>query len=81
LASILPYLNIAQILISCILIVLILLQTRGTGFASGYSADTSIYRTRRGVERTLFQLTIGMGAGFILVSILSFLAQSPRFAS
>ncbi len=69
--SLLPYLNIAQILVSIFLITLILLQTRGTGFAAGYSADTSIFRTRRGVERTLFQLTIATGIVFVLLSILS----------
>ncbi len=69
--SLLPYLNIAQILVSIFLITLILLQTRGAGFAVGYSADTSIFRTRRGVERTLFQLTIVTGVIFVLLSILS----------
>jgi preprotein translocase subunit SecG len=72
-----PYLNLAQILISVVLILLILMQTRGTGFASGYSADTSIFRTRRGVEKTVFQLTIIVGVVFILVSVISVLA--PRF--
>ena len=73
----LPYLNLAQILISLVLIGLILMQTRGQGFASGYSADTSIFRTRRGVERTVFQLTIGVSAVFLIVSIMSVVA--PRF--
>ena len=61
----LPYLNAAQIIISLLLIGLVLLQIRGGGFASGYSSDSSIYRTRRGVERTLFQLTIGVAFIFI----------------
>ncbi len=71
--AVLPYLNIAQILVSLLLIALILMQTRGTGFAAGYSADTSIFRTRRGIERTIFQLTIGVGVAFLIVSILSVL--------
>jgi preprotein translocase subunit SecG len=74
-----PYLNIAQILVSVVLIILILMQTRGTGFAASYSPDTSIFRTRRGVERTLFQLTITMGAAFVIVSIASVVV--PRFES
>ncbi|HZT05993.1 MAG TPA: preprotein translocase subunit SecG [Chloroflexota bacterium] len=77
--ALVPYLNLAQILVSGLLIVLILLQTRGTGFAAGYSADTSIFRTRRGVERTLFQLTIAVGVAFLAVSILSVVV--PRFQS
>jgi len=79
LQALVPYLNLAQILVSGLLIVLILLQTRGTGFAAGYSADTSIFRTRRGVERTLFQLTIAVGVAFLAVSILSVVV--PRFQS
>jgi preprotein translocase subunit SecG len=77
LQALLPYLNIAQILVSIFLVTLILLQTRGAGLAVGYSADTSIFRTRRGVERTLFQLTIATGILFTLLSILSVVL--PRF--
>ena len=75
--TLLLYLNVAQILMSILLVGLVLMQTRGTGFAAGYAADTSIFRTRRGVERTLFQLTIGVSAFFSLVSILSVIV--PRF--
>ena len=75
--ALLPYLNIAQILVSVVLVGLILMQTRGTGFAAGYSPDTSIFRTRRGLERTVFQLTIGVGVVYVLVSILSVVL--PRF--
>lgn len=78
-AALLPYLNIAQILIAILLIALILMQTRGTGFASGYAADSSIYRTRRGVEKTLFQLNIVVGVIFVLVAIVSVVI--PRFES
>jgi preprotein translocase subunit SecG len=75
--SLLVYLNFAQILIALLLIALILMQTRGTGFAAGYAADSSIYRTRRGVEKTLFQLTIVVAVIFVLLAVLSVLL--PRF--
>jgi preprotein translocase subunit SecG len=65
------YLNIVEILVSVVLIAVILLQTRGSGFSATFSSDTSIYRTRRGVERTLFNVTIGLAVLFILVSVLS----------
>lgn len=77
--ALLPYLNIAQILLSALLIVLILMQSRGSGFDTGYSADSSIFRTRRGVERTLFQLTIAVGVLFAILAILSVVL--PRFES
>ena len=75
----LPYLGIAQILISILLIILILVQTRGTGFAAGYAADSSIYRTRRGVERLVFQLTIAISVVFLLLAIVASVVV-PRFA-
>ena len=62
--------NFAQILISVVLIVIILMQVRDAGsgiFGSGQAS----YRTRRGVEKTLFQGTILLGVVFVIVSILS----------
>ena len=62
--------NILQILISVVLIVVILMQVRETGsglFGSGQAS----YRTRRGLEKTLFQFTIVLAGVFLLVSIIS----------
>jgi preprotein translocase subunit SecG len=61
--------QIVQLLLSIVLIGAILLQTRGSGFSAFGSADTSIYRTRRGFERTLFQFTIVLAVCWVLVSI------------
>ena len=63
-------LNILQILISGVLIVVILMQVRESGSGLFGSAQAS-YRTRRGLEKTLFQFTIVLAAVFLLVSILS----------
>jgi preprotein translocase subunit SecG len=67
------YLNIVEILISIVLIFVVLLQTRGSGFSATFSSDSSIYRSRRGVEKTLFNFTIGLAVLFVLVSIASVL--------
>lgn len=67
-------LNIIQIILSVVLIALILLQTRGPGFTGSFSGDSAIFRTRRGLEKTVFQLTIFVAALFLFVSILSALA-------
>jgi preprotein translocase subunit SecG len=66
-----PYMQVIQIVLSVALVVVVLLQSRGGGFSATFSSDTSIYRTRRGVERTLFQFTIGLAIVFVLVSIAS----------
>ncbi len=66
------YLNLAQIVISIVLIGIILLQTRNSGLGSAFGGD-SIYKTRRGLDRTLFQLTIVLAVLFGLVSLVSVL--------
>ena len=63
-------LNYVQIVISVLLVVVILMQVRGQGASLFGSAEGS-FRTRRGIEKTLFQFTIGLVAVFIIVSILS----------
>jgi preprotein translocase subunit SecG len=63
------YLNIIQIIVSAVLVVVILLQVRGSGF--GELGTQSVFRTRRGVEKTLFQATIVLAVVFILVSMWS----------
>ena len=69
--------NYLQIIVSGILIVVILLQVKGSGFgaALGGMSGGSVYRTKRGLERTLFQATIILSIVFIFVSFLSVQSQ------
>ncbi len=67
------YINIIQIIISVALIAILLVQAKGTGLGGIFGGDTSIYRTRRGVEKTLYQATIGLAVAFFAVSIISVL--------
>ena len=67
------YINIIQIIISVALIAILLVQAKGTGLGGIFGGDTSIYRTRRGVEKTLYQATVGLAIAFFAVSILSVL--------
>jgi preprotein translocase subunit SecG len=65
-------LNIAMIIISVLLITLILMQTKGSSFTGAFGSDAgSINRTRRGVEKTLFQVTIGTAGVYVLLAIAS----------
>ena len=64
--------NVAMIIVTTVLTLLILLQTKGSSFSGAFGGDTSsIYRTRRGVEKTLFQFTIGTAAVFLVLAIVS----------
>ena len=62
------YLNLAEIVVSLALILVILLQARGSGFGGALGGSSSFFRTRRGAEKTLFQLTIVLVVVFILIS-------------
>ncbi len=69
--------NLLQIVVSGILIAVVLLQVKGSGFgaALGGMSGGSVYRTKRGLERTLFQSTILLIIVFIFVSFLSVQSQ------
>jgi preprotein translocase subunit SecG len=64
-------LNIAQILLSVALIVIVLFQVRGGGLGGIFGQQSGVYRTRRGVEKVLFRLTIVFVATFLAISIIS----------
>ena len=70
------YLNIALIIISVLLIISVIMQSKGAGLGGLTGADTgSVFTARRGVERTLFKLTIVLSSMFfVLVLILVYLA-------
>ena len=62
--------NIIQILVSVTLVLIILAQVKEGGGGLFGSAQSTV-RTKRGLEKTLFQFTIGLAAVFVLISILS----------
>jgi preprotein translocase subunit SecG len=64
------YLNIALIIISVLLILSVILQSKGAGLGGLTGADTgSIFTARRGVERTLFWVTIILSVIFFALVI------------
>ncbi len=63
------YFNLAQIVLSLGLILAVLLQVKGGGLGGIFGQSDTVYRTRRGVEKTLFQLTIALTILFIIISI------------
>jgi len=65
------YLNIAQIVLAAALIVVILFQVRGGGLGGIFGQQSSVYRTRRGVEKILFRLTIVFVATFLVIAVLT----------
>lgn len=64
-------LQIVQIIIALTIIILALLQTKGAGLGGIFGGEGGIYRTRRGVEKTLYHTTIGLSIIFFVISLLS----------
>jgi preprotein translocase subunit SecG len=59
-----------MIVVSMVLILVVLMQTKGSSFSGAFGGDTSsIYKTRRGLEKTLYQFTIGIGVLFVVLAI------------
>ena len=64
---------VAQGILAVALIAAILLQQRGTGLGGAFGGEVTAYRSRRGIERTLFRLTILLAVLFVIFSLLNLL--------
>jgi preprotein translocase subunit SecG len=67
-----PLLAAGQILVSIGLMVSILMQARGAGLSAAFGGDSAVYRSRRGIEKRLFQFTVLLGVLFVLFSVITF---------
>jgi preprotein translocase subunit SecG len=65
------YFSIAQILIAIALIATVLFQLRGGGIGGIFGQADSVYRTRRGIESTLFKLTIILIVLLVVFAVLT----------
>ena len=62
---------VAQILVAVALVAVILLQVHGGGLGGIFGQPDSVYRTRRGIEKTLFRLTIALAGVFVVLAIVT----------
>ncbi len=69
----LPAIRVVQIILCVAVIFFILLQARGAGLGSAFGGSSagSVFKTRRGVERLIFNATIVFVVLFCLISVLS----------
>jgi len=68
-----PILAAGQIIVSVFLIVAVLMQARGVGLSSAFGGDSSVYRSRRGIERQLMRFTVLLVVLFVLFSLVGYL--------
>ena len=64
-----PVLAAGQLIVSVALTFAILLQSRGSGLGGTFGGDSAVYRSRRGIERRLWQFTIILIVLFVLFSL------------
>ncbi|MDO9510104.1 MAG: preprotein translocase subunit SecG [Candidatus Magasanikbacteria bacterium] len=62
--------NILQLILSAILIIIILLQQKGTGLSGVFGGSSNVYSTKRGIDKILFYSTIVVSIIFFGLSFL-----------
>ncbi|MCX6793312.1 MAG: preprotein translocase subunit SecG [Candidatus Falkowbacteria bacterium] len=67
--------QIAQIVVSVLLIVVILLQNRGTSLSGIFGGSSNVFQTKRGVEKVLFITTIVLAVLFFGLSVVRLFAS------
>jgi len=60
---------ILQIAVSALIVIAVLLQNRGSGLSAVFGGGGSIYRTKRGLEKGLFVLTVILVILFIAIGV------------
>lgn len=65
-----PVILLIQIILGVLLILVIIIQQKGSGLGSAFGADLGFYRTKRGAEKLLFYATIVLSVVFILSSLI-----------
>jgi len=68
-------LHIVQIILSAALVILVILQSKGGGLSRMFGSEGGVYKTRRGFEKTLFNITVGVIVAFFVFSLLSVIVQ------
>ena len=71
-----PVLAAGQLIVSAALVLAVLLQARGAGLSGAFGGDSAVYRSRRGIERRLWQFTIALIILFVLFSMTAFLLDT-----
>jgi len=64
-------LNIIQIVVSVLLMIVILVQQRGSGLSSAFGGQGAVYRTKRGLEKSLHIVTIVLAVIFLITAFLN----------
>lgn len=67
-------LEVIQTVLALLLIIFIIMQSRGSGLGSAWGGSGQFYATRRGMEKILLRATVATAAGFIVLSLWSLIS-------
>lgn len=62
--------SVIQIMLGVLLVLVIIIQQKGSGLGSSFGGDMGFYRTKRGAEKLLFYATIGIAILFVIFSLI-----------
>lgn len=65
------YITIIQIVSAVLLTAAILVQAKGTGLGAVFGGEGNVFRTKRGFEKKLFYITIGLAVVFFATALLN----------
>ncbi|HAT03473.1 MAG TPA: preprotein translocase subunit SecG [Candidatus Magasanikbacteria bacterium] len=65
------FISIFQLILAILLVVVILLQQKGSGLGSAFGGSGTVYTTRRGIDKALFQATIVISVFFFLIAVIN----------
>ncbi|MBI4101300.1 preprotein translocase subunit SecG [Candidatus Microgenomates bacterium] len=69
------FFNIVSVVSAILMIIFILSQARGSSLGEAFGGDSAFYRSRRGVELVIYQMTILLAVVFVLSIILGILSK------
>lgn len=61
--------SVIQIILGILLVLVIIIQQKGSGLGTSFGGDMSFYRTKRGAEKLLFYATIVIAVAFVISSL------------
>lgn len=74
--SLIDFMLVAIVILAVALIAIVLVQAQDAGLGSMFGGDSGMYRTRRGLEKVVFNVTIALAATFMLLSLLTVILQN-----
>ena len=63
-------LNIVEVITAVLLVILVLLQNKGVGLSATFGGEGSIYRSKHGVEKGMFVITIILAVIFVSIGLI-----------